>query len=216
MLLHGFSGSANGLYVVPGTFDALVAAGYHVVALDQIGHGESDKPHDANRYGLAMVADIERLIEHLGVDRIHLAGYSMGAKVANTFRSMHPNRLHSIVLGGYGWPWASQRVSYAEAEASLQQRTILPGNDLRALAAVSVGMHALTPKEEALRSNSVPALAIIGDKDEVVSEAYYRTLVQTMAGITARVIPGTHAGPDGAPYKPRYVQELIAFLDGIE
>ncbi|MDH3988996.1 MAG: lysophospholipase, partial [Gammaproteobacteria bacterium] len=39
VLLHGFSGSAEGLYIKPGTFNALVTAGYQVVALDQRGHG---------------------------------------------------------------------------------------------------------------------------------------------------------------------------------
>ena len=43
VLLHGFSGSSEGLYINSGTFDALVGAGYRVVALDQRGHGGSDK-----------------------------------------------------------------------------------------------------------------------------------------------------------------------------
>jgi hypothetical protein len=33
-----------------------------------------------------------------------------------------------------------------------------------------------------------------------------------MANLEFVVMPGTHAGPDGAPYKPQYAEELIAFL----
>jgi pimeloyl-ACP methyl ester carboxylesterase len=187
VLLHGFSGSAQGLYVDPGTFDALVASGYRVVALDQRGHGESDKPYGADD--------------------------SMGGKVSNTFRATYPNRLLTVTLGGYGWPWHSRQTSLAEAEASLQQRMVLPGNDLKALAAVSVGMYDLTPDEVSLRANSVPAFAIIGDKDEVVSVTDRDTLRDTMAHLEMTIIPGTHAGPDGAPYKPVFAEKLLGFLN---
>ncbi|MGI9263183.1 MAG: alpha/beta fold hydrolase [Woeseiaceae bacterium] len=212
VLLHGFSGSANGLYIQPGTFDALVDAGYQVVALDQVGHGKSGKPYDPDRYGMQMVEDIRRLMKQLDVDKIHLAGYSMGAKVANTFRSKYPDRLHTIILGGYGWPWRSREMSYAEALEGMTRRTVLPGNDIKALAAVSMTMHKLTPTEDNLRANSVPAFGIIGDKDAVVSAADFATFSATMAELQVITIPGTHAGPDGAPYKPRYAQEIIRFL----
>ena len=212
ILLHGFSGSAQGLYIKPGTFAALVDAGYHVVALDQIGHGQSDKPTTPERYGLEMVEDVERLIEHLGVEKVHLAGYSMGAKVANTFRGKYGHRLHSIILGGYGWPWVTEKISYAQSLEGLNNRMVLPGNDLKALAAVRMTMYALTPAERELRDNRIPALAIIGDKDEVVSADDFQTLGETMGRIRSVVIPGTHAGPDGAPYKPRYAMELVEFL----
>lgn len=212
ILLHGFSGSAEGLYVKPGTFDALVQAGYRVVALDQRGHGRSDKPYDAESYGMNMVEDVRRLIDHLGVDQVHLVGYSMGSKVSNTFRSLYADRLLTITLGGYGWPWQSPSMTLQEAQQRIGNRTVLPGNDLLALAAVSVGSNALTPSEESLRSNKVPAFAIIGDKDKVVSGENFNTFKETMANLEFVVMPGTHAGPDGAPYKPQYAAELIRFL----
>ena len=212
ILLHGFSGSAEGLYIKPGTFDALVDAGYRVVALDQRGHGLSEKLYDADSYGMKMVEDVRRLIDHLGVDKVHLVGYSMGAKVSNTFRSLYAERLHTITLGGYGWPWQSRSMSLPEAQERITKRTVLPGNDLMALAAVSVGSNELTPSEESLRSNDVPAFAIIGDKDEVVSAENLDTFKETMANLELVVMAGTHAGPDGAPYKPQFVEALIGFL----
>lgn len=212
VLLHGFSGSAQGLYVDPGTFDALVDAGYRVVAMDQRGHGQSEKLYDAKSYGMNMVEDVRRLIDHLAVGKVHLVGYSMGARVANTFRSLYSDRLLTITLGGYGWPWQGQPVTLEEAKKQMVNRTVLPGNDLMALAAVSVGSYELVPSEESLRTNTVPAFAIIGDKDEVISSQNLQTFKATMANLELVVIPGTHAGPDGAPYKPRFAEELIRFL----
>ena len=212
VLLHGFSGSAEGLYVKPGTFDALVDAGYHVVAMDQRGHGQSEKLYEADSYGMNMVEDVRRLLDHLGVEKVHLAGYSMGARVSNTFRSKYSDRLLTITLGGYGWPWQGSKVTLAEAQGRMKNRTVLPGNDLDALAAVSVGSYELVPSEESMRSNTVPALGIIGDKDEVITSENLQSFKETMANLEMEIIPGTHAGPDGAPYKPVYAEKLIAFL----
>lgn len=212
VLLHGFSGSAEGLYIKPGTFDALVNAGYRVVALDQRGHGQSEKLYDADSYGMHMVEDVRRLLEHLGVEKVHLVGYSMGSRVSNTFRSKYADRLLTITLGGYGWPWQGSKVTLAEAKARMKNRMVLPGNDLDALAAVSVGSYELVPSEDSMRSNTVPAFGIIGDKDEVVSSENLQSFRETMANLELEIIPGTHAGPDGAPYKPIYAEKLIAFL----
>jgi pimeloyl-ACP methyl ester carboxylesterase len=213
VLLHGFGGSATGAYIEPGTAAALVAAGYRVIALDQRGHGGSDKPHDPDAYGRRMAEDVARLLDHLDVQRAHVIGYSMGGAVANSFRAMYPDRLLSVSLGGYGWPWRSPPVSLDDAEASLQESSILPGNDLRALAAVRVGMHELSPDRQSMITNTVPAFAIIGDRDEVVPAGDQAGLRDTMAQLEAMTIPGTHAGPDGALYKPEFAAGLIRFLD---
>lgn len=212
VLLHGFSGSAEGLYIEPGTFDALVNAGYRVVALDQRGHGQSEKLYDGDSYGMNMVEDLRRLIDHLGEEKVHLVGYSMGARVSNTFRMMYPERLRTITLGGYGWPWRGSKVTLEEAKKRIRSRSVLPGNDLDALAAVSVGSYELVPSEESMRSNSIPAFGIIGDKDEVISSDNLQTFRKTMANLEMEIIPGTHAGPDGAPYKAIFSEKIIAFL----
>ena len=92
VLLHGFSGSAEGAFIKPGTFDAIVNAGFRVTAVDHRGHGSSEKPHDPDSYGVKMAEDVRRLLDHLNIDRAHIVGYSMGGKIANTFRSRHADR----------------------------------------------------------------------------------------------------------------------------
>jgi pimeloyl-ACP methyl ester carboxylesterase len=212
ILLHGFSGSPEGLWIKPGTFNALVDAGYQVIALDQRGHGKSAKFYDRDSYGIEMMEDVRRLLDHLEIDQAHLIGYSMGAKVANTFRAAYPERLLSLTLGGYGWPWRAADVTVEQAEIQLQSDFVLPGNDLRALAAVRAATNDFIPDEESLASNSTPAFSLVGTADTVVSRSDLDTLRATMANLESKDMPGTHAGPDGAPYKPQFAAELIRFL----
>jgi len=212
ILLHGFSGSPEGLWIKPGTFGTLVDAGYQVIALDQRGHGKSAKFYDRDSYGTEMMEDIRRLLDDLKIERAHLIGYSMGAKVANAFRATYPDRLLTVTLGGYGWPWRSRDESVAEAEVRLQSDFVLPGNDLHALAAVRAASNDLIPDEESLRSNSVPAFSLLGTEDKVVPRDAVDTFRATMANLESIDMPGTHAGANGAPYKPQFAAELVRFL----
>ena len=49
------------------------------IAADCRGHGRSGKPRDGKQYGLEMVNDIVRLLDHPKVKKAHVVGYSMGA-----------------------------------------------------------------------------------------------------------------------------------------
>jgi pimeloyl-ACP methyl ester carboxylesterase len=75
---------------------------FRVIAFDNRGHGKSEKPHEANAYGLAMVQDVENLLDHLGLERAYIVGYSMGSAIALKFLTMHPDRVRSAVIGGSG------------------------------------------------------------------------------------------------------------------
>ena len=86
VLHHGFVVDATVNFVGPGVVDALVAAGRRVVALDARGHGASDKPHEADRYGEAVMArDLGGLLDTLGATEVDLVGYSMGGIVSAIF-----------------------------------------------------------------------------------------------------------------------------------
>ena len=214
VLIHGFSGSAETAWIRPGVFDALVGAGFHVIALDNRGHGGSDKPHDPASYGVNMAEDVRRLLDHLGLERAHVVGYSMGGKIANTFRSRHPQRLITLTLGGYGWPWRGQAVTLEESRKNLMQRPPMPGNDLEALAAYRVVSNDLVPSEEDLRANSIPTLSIVGTEDTVVLRGgdNVGTFRETMAHVEAVDMPGTHAGPEGVLYKAEFADEIISII----
>lgn len=212
VMLHGFSGSANGAWIRPGTFDAIAAAGFMAIAMDHRGHGESDKPHDPASYGVQMAEDVRRLLDHLDIQQAHIVGYSMGAKVANTFRSRYPWRVRTITLGGYGWPWRATDESLEEAREGLNRREIMPGNDLDALAAYRVSGNSLVPSADTLRANRLPTLSIVGSEDTAVPAKDVQELRLTMSNVTVIDMPGTHAGDTGALYKPRFAAEIINFI----
>jgi len=103
VLLHGFTGSYARHWEGPGVIGALESAGYRVIAMDCRGHGQSGKPHDASQYGLEMVQDVLRLLDHLHIDRAHFVGYSMGGGIAAQLLVRYPNRVKTVTLLGAGW-----------------------------------------------------------------------------------------------------------------
>ncbi len=74
--------------------------GFRVIALDCRGHGKSDKPHDPEKYGTEMAADVVRLLDHLNIKRAHIIGYSMGAFIAGKVAATNPDRVISVIYGG--------------------------------------------------------------------------------------------------------------------
>ena len=97
------TGSAARHWEGPGVIAALETAGYRAIAMDCRGHGQSGKPHDVNQYGLEMVRDVIRLLDHLHIDRAHVVGYSMGGIIANQLLVRYPDRLRTLTLLGAGW-----------------------------------------------------------------------------------------------------------------
>src|SRR5262249_27817382 len=83
VLIHGFTGTYDRHWRAPGVTEALESAGYRAIGIDCRGHGESGKPSEPAQYGLEMVGDVVRLLDHLKIDRAHIVGYSMGGWIAN-------------------------------------------------------------------------------------------------------------------------------------
>jgi len=120
VLLHGgLAGSARG-WVNNGYFGGPFA-GYRLIAMDCRGHGQSGKPHDPSAYGLEMVEDIVRLLDHLGIAKAHLIGHSMGAEIALKTAAVHPERVGSAVLAGSGWSDPMVRQLWADLADSLDR-----------------------------------------------------------------------------------------------
>lgn len=95
LLLHGknFSGA-----YWRDTIEALNEDGYRVIAPDQIGFGKSSKPLRF-QYSFQVLADHTRaLLDHLKVDKVAVAGHSMGGMLASRFALMYPERVDRLVL----------------------------------------------------------------------------------------------------------------------
>jgi pimeloyl-ACP methyl ester carboxylesterase len=194
ILVHGFTASIPVQWQLPGIFSKL-SKDYQVIALDNRGHGKSDKPHDPEQYGAEMVADVVRLMDHLKIEKAHVVGYSMGGFMTGYMVSKYPDRLLSATLGGAGWaePGGELANSLTELADSLEagkgigplikrltpagapepteeqisaiNQMLLLTNDPKALACCARGMMGLAVPEEKLKTNQVPVLCIIGDKD---------------------------------------------------
>src|SRR5436190_343110 len=103
VLVHGFASTAQVNWVHPGWVTTLTRAGRRVIALDNRGHGASSKLYDPAAYHSARMADdVRALLDHLGINRADVMGYSMGARITAFFALAHPARLRRAVLGGLG------------------------------------------------------------------------------------------------------------------
>ena len=93
ILLHGLGGSIGNWQ----TNTAVLAASYHVIALDQIGFGKSDKPMLKYRVG-TYVDFLDKFMSELKIEKASLVGNSMGGWVAGLMAIKYPNRVEKIVL----------------------------------------------------------------------------------------------------------------------
>ena len=87
---------------------------FQVVNVDSLGHGDSDKPLDPDRYvARQRAADLIAVLDEVGIEQAHLLGYSMGGWIAAAMIIHHPDRLASAIIGGWN-PRPPEPVSDAE------------------------------------------------------------------------------------------------------
>src|SRR5215471_17214192 len=102
-LVHGFASTKETNWVQPGWVTMLTRAGRRVIALDNRGHGASSKLYDPSAYhSAAMAEDVRALLDHLGIERADVMGYSMGARITAFLTVSHPARVRSVIFGGLG------------------------------------------------------------------------------------------------------------------
>lgn len=95
LLMHGRNFPAA--YWEP-TMRALLAAGYRVVAPDQIHFGKSSKPDDLPVNFDVMAAHTDQLLAHLGIERVSVVAHSMGGLAGTRFTRSFPARVERLVL----------------------------------------------------------------------------------------------------------------------
>jgi pimeloyl-ACP methyl ester carboxylesterase len=108
LLIHGFASTAHVNWVFPGWVKTLDQAGYRVIALDNRGHGESDKPHDPEAYHPeTMAADAAGLLDSLNIGSAHVMGYSMGARISAFLTLPGLTWFARWCLAGLEWAWST-------------------------------------------------------------------------------------------------------------
>jgi pimeloyl-ACP methyl ester carboxylesterase len=78
---------------------AIAAEGFHVVTVDLLGHGRSDRPTDPMQYSMTAFAEqVVELLDHLGADQAVIGGTSLGANVSLEVADMAPQRVRGLLL----------------------------------------------------------------------------------------------------------------------
>lgn len=93
ILLHGLGGSIGNWQ----TNIAAIGQNYHVIALDHIGFGKSDKPPLKYRLG-TFVDFLDKFMSELKIEKASLVGNSLGGWIAALTAIKYPNRVEKIVL----------------------------------------------------------------------------------------------------------------------
>jgi pimeloyl-ACP methyl ester carboxylesterase len=229
VLAHGFTSNRGEGWRRTGWYGAFERRGMRVIALDQRGHGESAKLYDPGAYTRAkLAADLRALMDHLGVERADLFGYSMGTRTVLQAAIDHPERVSNLILGGIGGKLLEPREAVegnpmaeamlaADPEAisqpmlkSFRQFADEQGEDRQALAAF---LQAENPPldVEAMRGLPMPVLVVAGQRDAGAGDPEE----------LARIFPQGHAvsvpGCDHFSAIPHALTKaaVFDFLDGL-
>jgi pimeloyl-ACP methyl ester carboxylesterase len=202
ILIHGLYSSAGINWQLPGTLK-LLAESYQVFALDARGHGRSDKPEADDAYGLAMVEDVIRLMDHLEIEKAHIVGYSMGGMIAMKLITEHPERVLSGALGGMGWFREGSGLQDFWEKIPARKGGAVPNACLRSLGKLAV-------TEDAVRGVDVPMTVLVGDGD-VCKKLYVEPLARIREDWP--VIEIKDAGHFNCIFKDQFKQKLKKWLD---
>lgn len=237
VLIHGFTASHQMNWELPGITAAL-AKQYRVIGIDNRGHGKSDKPHGADQYGVNMVQDVIRLLDHLEIDQAHVVGYSMGGFITGNLIVNYPERVASAVIGAAGWYQHPEphfalldeigdalesgdgigpllkhltpegRQPPSERMIKSSTQMLMLMNDPQALAAAIRGMKGLMVTRDQLAANQVPAVAVVGSLDPL------KTGVDEMAAVMGNLEVAVIDGADHmtAIGHPQLLESIEAHL----
>jgi len=230
ILIHGLSATAYGNWFPNGIADSL-ASNHRVIAIDCRNHGLSDYPAGTLAWGSEY--DVIELMDHLGIEKAHLHGYSMGGAIIAQMMAKVPERIITASMGGYGIPETDPDwIAKIPAESK--------GSDTDALKAYEELLHAYArskgmtaeeteaffnmPRNERprilppevdidLKSIDFPVMTLIGEFDRAQGKSHrMQREIKDFMHIT---IPGkSHNTAIMAGYMPPlYINSLVEFIN---
>lgn len=210
---------------------------HRTIRMDLRGHGKSAKSHDVADYTMdKVVSDIQAVLEHLGLERVHIVGYSFGARTGLHLAMTHPEQVISLImLGGTfeitpgeigklffpGYLEVLRRgdiegfVSGQEANGKLDPATRLAfkSNDPLALAAYYEAAETLQNIDLAdLAKIRIPTLMLIGTRDQPRFDQN-KIMVRAMPKARMVALPGRTHGSTLYPIEP-IVSAIRSFWSG--
>jgi pimeloyl-ACP methyl ester carboxylesterase len=238
VLLHGLAMNGGLNWMATGVADRLIDK-HRLIIPDLRGHGKSDAPSGRHGYGIALVEDVVGLLDHLGLRKAHIAGYSLGAMIALKAISRYPDRFKSGIIAGAGWRPCSaalreeieevaRELEESGEDRSLRAQLISPDidletrmtcyclrlidlwNDASALAAAIRSLPELElPRIDVLR-NTVPTHGICGEADMLYDDAVRLNDIKPCHSLTT--LPGGNHFT--APLDQRFAEVMRDFLNG--
>lgn len=228
LLIHGFASNKQVNWIYPGWVDLLVKDGRRVIAIDNRGHGDSQKFHDPEAYGAPMMAeDARRLLDHLDIPQSDVMGYSMGARISAFLTLNHPGRVKRAVFSGLGYGMISgvgdpEPIAAALEADRLQDVTDRTGRAFRAFAeqtgsdrlALAACMRSSRQKisEADVSRIERPVLVAVGTKDDIAGSPH--KLADLIPHADVLEIPGRdHMVAVGDKV---HKQGVLAFLNNVD
>jgi pimeloyl-ACP methyl ester carboxylesterase len=194
MMIHGFAASIEVNWKLTNWVKTLKDEN-RMIMMDCRGHGKSDKPKETAQYGVKMVEDISKLMDHLSIEKANFFGYSMGSRLTLELLLREPQRVNCAILGGFGLPNPGEKytnlslkdiVSALRSDSMDQVKGFIgkefrkfaesTGADLPALAAimesqllVSIeGFNSRAKMRATLRKIKVPLMSVVGSNDFLI------------------------------------------------
>ena len=210
---------------------------YRCIAPDCRGHGASS--YNGTFTVEDVAADHKAVLDHLGVDKCHIVGLSMGGPIALNFNARWPGVVHSLVLadafarvrpGGEDRIYATQEavayLSMQEFGSQYAGDRLMPTTDIEKLDELALEIAKCPPKGYVdtvravftydasgdLAKVSAPVLILIGDSDDATPMAESEFIRDGIPGSEIRVIPDAgHLSTIDSPAE--FTAELRTFLD---
>lgn len=225
LLIHGFASNVAVNWANTGWIETLKRSGFRVIAMDNRGHGQSEKLYDAEHYSSPIMAeDARRLLDELMIHQADFMGYSMGARITAFMAMTYPERVRSAVFAGMGINMVRGMGDPEPIAAALEAEHVNDVNDLTSRAfrlfadqtnsdrlALAACMRSARVKitPEALEEISCPVLVAVGTDDMVAGDG--AELAEIIPGAELLDIKGRdHMKAVGDPAYKRGVVDFLS------
>jgi pimeloyl-ACP methyl ester carboxylesterase len=201
LLLPGMLGSLASQW---GEIGQALAVDRCVYRMDLRGHGQNVGGDDTLTLA-GMCANVEALVEHLAIPRLHLLGYSLGGYLGMLLAANRPELLASLFMHGTKYYWTDAAVAGVLSQldpSAIQERLPAYAAQLEAehgpgwpqLLGLSAGLVSRMPidglPEAALPDLKLPILVSVGDRDALVPVDEASRLAQDLPAGQLMVLPG--------------------------
>lgn len=211
LLLHGNAQTLDFLCLQIPFF----AQHYQVIAVDTRGHGKSSAGDAPFSFEL-LAADMDALLQHLGIDSAYVVGWSDGGNTGLTMAMQYPRRVKKLVTMGSNIFMDDTVVDaalIAEAQQMAASLAADPTPDNQRIAnMVNLTLHHPQHRFEDLQQITCPVLVMAGETD-VIKSGHTAQIAAHIPHGRLLIAPGeTHHYPVRNPVA--FNQTVLAFLKG--